>query len=121
MSNWDFNEEKRRWEIKAAKEKWKEIHWKVSSVSCRKDVREIDLTFELKEEYRLEDCHYYDSYVLDIYNLKIFKDKTGEEIEKVSLLGERAIQWKELDIHIGLEDLLLSIQLRENWLNSLGK
>jgi hypothetical protein len=119
MSNYIFNEEKLYWEIKAAKEKWKEIYWKVSSVSCRKDVREIDLTFELKEEYRLEDCHCYDSYVLDIYNLKIFKGKTGEEIEKVSLLGERAIQWEELDIQINLDDLLMSIQLRENWLNSL--
>lgn len=119
MSKYTFNEEKLYWEIKAAKEKYKEIHWKVSSVSCRKNVRELDLTFELKEEYRLEDCHYYDSYVLDIYNLKIFKDKTGEEIEKVSLLGDRAIQWEELDIQIGLEDLLMSIQLKEDWLNSL--
>ena len=42
-----------------------------------------------------------------------------DEIEKVSLLGERAIQWEDLDIQIGLDDLLMSVQLRENWLNSL--
>lgn len=91
----------------------------MSSVECRKPIREVYLTFELKEEYRLQDCHHYNFYILDIYDFKIFKDKTEEEIGKVSLLGERAIQWKDLDIQIGLEGLLLSIQLRENWLNNL--
>ena len=124
MTNkWDseFTVDKLRDQIVAAKNEYQKLHWKVLSVECRESVREVDLTFELKKEYKLEDCHEYTYYTLDIYNFKIFKNKTDEEIEKVSLLGERAIQWKDLDIEIGLNDLLMSIQLRENWLNNLNQ
>jgi len=106
-------------QIKVAKEKHKEIYWKIFEVEYWKSTKSLNLLFELEKEYRVSGQKHFTGFTVEISEFKCLKGKTEEQIEKVSLLGDRAIQWEELDIQIDLEDLLTSIQLRENWLNSL--
>lgn len=119
MSKYVFNEEMLYGKIKAAKEKYKEPHWKIFEVEYWKSTKSLNLLFELEKKFRVPGQKYFTGFVVEISEFKCLKGKTDEEIEKVSLLGDRAIQWEGLDIQIDLEDLLLSVQLRENWLNSL--
>ena len=97
----------------------KEIHWKAIRVDYWPSTKNVKILFELDRRYRREGYRYLCDFVFGISDCKFLKGKTEEEIAKVSLLGDSAIQWEELDIQIGLDDLLMSIQLRENWLNNL--
>lgn len=111
MSKYAFNEEKLYWEIKAAKEKYKEIYWKVTKVHHH-DYR-LEITLKSKKEDK-EECKY-----IPVNCFKCLEGKSIWDIKEVSLLGERAIQWEKLDIQIGLDNLLLSVQFYDEWLESL--
>jgi hypothetical protein len=113
MSKWDseLTEEKLKDQIKAAKEKWKE------------------------QKIKLEEVYYEDECLYCIisgnrggkllwFNKREFKCLKGvsdRDIAKVILLGDRAIQWKELDIIIGFDKLFEGIQLQEDWAKSISE
>jgi len=97
----------------------KKMHWKVVSVTYFPSTKSIELIFYLRDEYRSETSISIFPYAFPVIDFKCLVGKTEEEIAKVTLLGEEAIQWEELNIHIGLEKLLMSIQLLEEWENSI--
>jgi len=115
MNNYIFNEKKLYWEIKATKEKYKEIYWVLHKVEYNPATTQLEITLVNQNNSKGEVEIYY----LDVASIKCLRGKTEEEIVKVSLLGERDIQWKELDIKLGLEKLLMSVQLLEEWVKSL--
>ena len=101
--------------MKSAKEKYKEIYWAIYKAEYNPTNAQLEITLINQNSDKGEVEIYY----LDVANIKGLKSKTEEEIAKVSLLGERDIQWKELDIKLGLEKLLMSVQLLEEWVKSL--
>lgn len=121
MIRWDnkLTEGRLQDQIKAAKEAYQNIHWKIFHVEYWESTKSLLLLFELKKKYRVSGQKHRTSFAVEIQEFKCLSELDEKEIEKVSLLGERAIQWEDLDIQIGLDDLLMSVQLRENWLNSL--
>lgn len=88
-----------------------------------------------KQRIKLEQVYYEDECLYFIisgnkgpkllwFNKKDFKCLKGvsdENIAKVSLLGDRAIQWEELGIQIELDKLFDGIQLKEDWCESINK
>lgn len=121
MSKWknELIEEKLQDQIQAARQVYQNVHWRVFQVEYWESTKSLLLLFELKEEYRISGQKHRTSFAVEIQEFKCLSELDEKEIEKVSLLGERAIQWEDLDIQIGLDDLLMSVQLRENWSNSL--
>ena len=120
--NNELTEEKLQSQIQADKQVYQDIHWKLMEVEYRRYRECINFIFELKKEcpkYHVPGQKPYTEFSIDVSKFKCLKGKTDDEIEKVSLLGERAIQWEDLDIQIGLDDLLMSVQLRENWIEIL--
>jgi len=97
----------------------KKMHWKIEGVTYFPSTKSIELIFYLKDEYRSDTSINIFPYAIPVIDFKCLIDKTEEEITKVTLLGEEAIQWEKLDIHVGLEKLLMSIQLLEEWENSI--
>ena len=113
MSMWDseLTEEKLKDQIKAAKKKWTEQRIK------------------LEEVYYEDECLYCiisgnRGAKLLWFNKREFKCLEGisdKDITKVSLLGDRAIQWEELNISIGFDKLFEGIQLQEDWTKSISE
>lgn len=97
----------------------KEIHWKAVRVDYWPSTKNVVILFELDRRYRQEGYRYLCDFVFDVSYYKFLKGKTEEEVAKISLRGDKVVQWEELGIQIDLDDLLMSIQLRENWLNNL--
>lgn len=114
MSKWDneLTEEKLKNQIKAAKDKWKELKWKIIKV----EYECFNETFYL---YFINDKGQEDLYCFEKNQVKVLQNFADNELLKVSVLGERAIQFKELDIQIGVEELLYGLQTVNSWLNSL--
>lgn len=62
-----------------------------------------------------------DEYGFERYDFKCLDDILDEDLKGVSLLGSRAIQWKKLNIQIGVQELLEGIQVINNWKKGLKK
>lgn len=115
MSKWDneLTEEKLRDQIKTAKGKWKEQKIKLKEVYYEDECLCFVVLDEMKDIERLLSFHK--------TRFKCLIGVSDEDIAKVSLLGDRAIQWEDLDIQICLDKLLDGIQLKEEWLVDLSK
>lgn len=116
MSKWDseITEEKLQDQIKAAKEAWKKLRFKVEKVY-----------------YSPIDKHFY-FYISDSegvgrhysYSTSLFKcleNLSEKELAEVTLLGNRAIEWERLDIQICLDKLLDGIQMIDDWMKNLSE
>lgn len=114
-SKWDsqLTKENLQNQIKPAKEKWKELYWKVVEVSYYGKGGDIVVWLSDGNGRKRVERIFKDT-------TKCLKCLTEEEVAKVTLLGDRAIQWEELDIQLGLEKLLMFVQLREEWEDSLA-
>jgi len=109
MSEWNF--ELTEDQIEIAKNKYKEIYWEVVSVG-HYDYR-FEILLRSKKDGKQECKH------TPVGYFKCLQGKSDWEIKNVSVLGERAIQWENLDIQIDLELLLQATQLEHEWLEDL--
>jgi|SRR4028119_2455680 hypothetical protein len=99
-------------QVKAAKEKYKELKVKVTKV----DYDPFNETFYI---YFVYESGQEDIYCFEKSQIKCLENLADNELLKVSALGERAIQFEELDIQIGVEELLYGLQIINSWLHSL--
>jgi hypothetical protein len=107
MSNLELTKE----QIKIAKDKYKEIYWEVVNVQHH-DYR-LEILLRSKKDGKQECKH------IPIGYFKCLQGKSDWDLKGVNVLGERAIQWENLDIQIDLELLLQAIQLEHEWLEDL--
>jgi hypothetical protein len=105
----EFTEEQLREEIRVAKEKWKEQKIKLENVYYEDEC----LHFVISGNKGAKLLWF------NKRDFKCLKGLSDENIKKVKPLGNRAIQWEELDIEIGLDKLFDGIQLKEEWVESL--
>lgn len=113
MSKWDseLTEEKLQDQIKAAKDRFKEQKIKLKEVYYEDECLHFIISDEMKDIERLLSFHK--------TKFRCLIGISDEDISRVSFLGDRAIQWKDLNIQIGLDKLLDGIQLKEEWLESI--
>jgi hypothetical protein len=113
-NKWDseFTEEKLQDQIKAAKSKWKELRFKVAKVEYQPFNGYFYLYFTDGEGQE-------DIYTFEKNQIKVLENVEDSELVKIAVLGDRAIQLEELNIQIGVEELLYGLQTINNWLKGI--
>jgi hypothetical protein len=102
------------WEnqIKVAKEKWKELKFKVTKVEYLPFNERFYLYYADGEGQE-------DIYCFEKNQIKVLENITDTELLKITTLGDRAIQLEELDIQISVEELLYGLQTINSWVKGL--
>jgi len=115
-SKWDLEltEEKLQDQIRAAKEKSKQLRFKVTKI----EYQPFNKYFYL---YFIDDGGQEDIYAFEKSQVKVLESIDDEQLLKINVLGDAAIQLEELDIHIGVEELLYGLQTINSWLKGLKK
>lgn len=100
------------WNSELTKENYKQLKLKITRV----EYEPFNESFYL---YFIDEKEQEDIYCLEKNSIKVLKNLTDKELLKVNILGERAIQFEEVDIQIELDGLLNGLQMINSWLDAL--